>query len=99
MSDDGFPDLTAPDLRRYSGFKLKDWPSDVVMKFSCEACGRFGQYRPATLIAKYGADYPLAGFARVVAEDCAKRENLVYDQCGARMVGPTLSQLKQQGIR
>lgn len=78
---------------QYSGWKLKHWPAERTMRFACTKCPRKGQYSLATLIARYGADHPLAGFAAVVAADCPKTEGHYSDRCGAFQEGPSMHEL------
>jgi hypothetical protein len=54
-----------------------------MLKVACK-CGRAGQYKVASLIAKYGADHTILDWLAAVSADCPRRSNpahLYYDRC------------------
>jgi len=54
-----------------------------MVRLSCWKCDRSGQYRKATLIAKYGADFQLPDLLHVVGASCPEMDALGNDPCGA----------------
>ena len=44
-------------MPRNGAYWLQEWPHDLI-KLRCDACGRKGQIRKATLLARYG-DVPM----------------------------------------
>jgi hypothetical protein len=63
--------------------RLADYPLSVV-RVACEKCGRAGQYRRATLIARFGSNIPLPDLRFEIASDCprAAEPRLGTDACG-----------------
>ena len=59
---------------------LADYPHPLV-RLACARCGRAGQYRRETLIARYGADVALPTLRLIIA-GCEHRDP-VRDPCGA----------------
>jgi hypothetical protein len=66
--------------------KLRDHPGDTV-RVVCEKCGRSGQYRKQSLVARYGPDIPLPDL-RVEIAKC-EREGKMHDMCGVHYLGLT----------
>jgi hypothetical protein len=57
-----------PSMSKHRGsYTLAEYPGDMV-RLACNRCGRRGQYRKATLIARYGADVPLPDIRLLIAE-------------------------------
>jgi hypothetical protein len=63
--------------------RLADYPFPIV-RVTCEKCGRAGQYRRATLIARFGLNIPLPDLRFEIASDCprAAEPRLGTDACG-----------------
>jgi hypothetical protein len=51
---------------------LRSYPY-VVVRISCDLCGRFGQYRLVRLGAEYGPDCPLEALLARLTETCWRR--------------------------
>jgi hypothetical protein len=64
---------------RYSSPPLSAFPFDPV-RLVCETCGRRGQYRKETLIARHGPD--IVGPDLLVAVAQCPRRKLLGDRCG-----------------
>jgi len=64
-----------------------------VWERTCDKCGRSGQYRKATLVARYGADARLPDVRQQIAA-CDRRSML--DQCGVKFVELTPQPLRFQ---
>ena len=58
---------------------LRDYPGDVV-RLACGKCGRKGQYRKDTLIARYGADVAPPDLRYLIAQ-CERRDDM-QNPCG-----------------
>ncbi len=63
---------------------LRDYPGDMV-RLSCDRCGRVGQYRKATLIARFGPDIALPDLQHEIAK--CERRGKMHDACAAHYVG------------
>jgi hypothetical protein len=68
-----------------------DW-----LEFDCRFCDRYGRYRLATLIQRFGAD--ATGVHEMLSADCPRRiaqeaspGTTMYERCGARC--PTYSRV------
>jgi hypothetical protein len=66
--------------------KLKDHPGDMV-RFTCEKCGRAGQYSKQHLIWRFGPDIPLPDLRTKIAN--CEREGKMHDACGVHYEGLT----------
>jgi hypothetical protein len=54
-----------------------------MVRLACTKCERRGQYRKATLIARYGADMNMVELRLILAADCPKvAANRMMDLCG-----------------
>jgi hypothetical protein len=71
---------------------LAQYP-DGIVRLTCDKCGRSGQYRKATLVARYGADARLPDVRQQIAA-CDRRSML--DQCGVKFVELTPQPLRFQ---
>lgn len=62
-----------------------DYPSETIT-LTCDACGRKGRYRKATLVQRYGPNAGLVNILNDLAKDCpqAVRDVQGISRCGAR---------------
>jgi hypothetical protein len=65
---------------RYSSPPLSAWPLPMV-RFVCDECGRRGQYRKETLIARHGPDIVGPDLLVAVA-NCPRHKALGELRCG-----------------
>jgi hypothetical protein len=65
-------------------FNCTNTPTDMV-RLTCTKCGRAGQYRMQSLIARYGADIRLPDLREEIAR-CG-RHSKMHDACTLRYVG------------
>jgi hypothetical protein len=57
----------------------------VVLRITCDKCGRSGQYRVDRLIGRHGIDAKLFDWSDEITADCPRRQaRNLNDQCGAR---------------
>ncbi len=61
---------------------LAEYPAAMV-RLRCAKCGRSGQYRKATLIARYGRAARLPDLLHTICANCPKMDVLGTDPCGA----------------
>ena len=52
-----------------------------VLQVQCPRCDRYGKYRVAALIEKYGADYNLAELAGELAKGCDRIPPDAFARC------------------
>lgn len=63
-------------------YLISDLPPDHMVEIVCEKCGRKGQYRPSTLLEKFGPEAPLPHVLKMMAA-CSSADD--YSQtCQAR---------------
>ena len=74
--------IPTPESRRRGS--LAEHPGDMV-RLVCDRCGRRGQYRKETLLARYGADIVLPHLLRQIAR--CERWNTLTGDCGAHYEG------------
>jgi hypothetical protein len=71
--------------------QVASWLS--VIDVACNHCPRRGRLHPARLVAKYGAEMPVAELLRIAAADCPRtRANGTRDVCGIHL--PQLAGLR-----
>ncbi len=68
--------------RHVRAYTLSSFHLDLV-RIECQKCGRFGQYRRAKLVARYGPDGSMPDLLSDIAADCPKTGDLGLDRCGA----------------
>jgi hypothetical protein len=61
--------------------QLREYPGDLV-RFSCEKCGRAGQYQKRNLVERYGTDIRLPDLRWEISQ-CSRR-GLMHDGCLVR---------------
>jgi hypothetical protein len=58
-----------------------------VLELRCEKCDRYGRFRVAGLIERYGRDMGLPELRGILSADCPSRQSVsIYDQCQARFL-------------
>jgi hypothetical protein len=61
---------------------LRDYPFEMV-RLACTRCGRRGQYRKSTLLARFGPDYGLVSMRFDLAEGCPRiPAPSIHEHCG-----------------
>jgi ATP-dependent DNA ligase len=78
----GCPDarsIAEATMMRYTSPTLRDWRLPMV-RLACDRCGRQGQYRRDTLIARYGLDETMHDLLHLIAQ-CPRR-HAPGDACG-----------------
>jgi hypothetical protein len=60
---------------------LAEYPAATV-RLACSKCDRIGQYRKATLMARYGGDTRLPDLLHTICANCPKMDMLGNDPCG-----------------
>ncbi len=60
---------------------LAEYPAAMV-RLKCSKCGRWGQYRKAALIEKYGTGVPLPDLLHRIGASCPKMDEPGNDPCG-----------------
>jgi hypothetical protein len=77
----GMRPTSTPDSRRRGSFTLAEYPGELV-RLVCDRCGRHGQYRKDTLLAKYPADTTLPGLLHLIAK--CERWNTLTGEYGVQ---------------
>jgi hypothetical protein len=61
---------------------LRDYPFEMV-RLACTRCGRRGQYRKSTLLARFGPNYGLVSMRLDLAEGCPRiPAPSIHEHCG-----------------
>jgi hypothetical protein len=61
---------------------LADFPNDMV-RVGCQKCERRGQYRKATLLARYAPMTAMPDLLSLLATGCPRVTKFGNDRCGA----------------